>query len=1209
MNIKKPLASLLALALALGSFPAHAVNIAAPVEAGVARPGTGMFGGLTSAQSTQFAASLATMARTLPLSGVKFTGGSNVVPAGGALATPMAAAEAVRALSQQAFAPAAVAADPIAARANATLLAALWAEPRLAASIAANFESLGTPEGLAAAQSIRTVSRVYHDGVVASRSKLRKEFPGLKALTKLGSADRLFDGSGAFAAMARELPESSEGAVDAAAAIGGPKLDVALRPASRERVAAARSGRFANENGVITVDRPVDLPLYRPTAGEVKPSITTRWIPAALAKDDAAAQVLLANYAPTQADIENYDQKALTELRVTTREDSMGLYAELRALPTVETGPAAAEFAALRQQLLDGDNMAAMRSIAAISAVYAPGTVVSKDVTEEQAGLVDSIQSRLTDMYGLQIALKTAIDHLKMSGDGIGRTAVHYWSPEALRAEQLRRGWGEPKLGEEPVSDVVMVGGGPAGLAAAYYLSEANGKNDPGLKTVLIEGGYVGQAFSDGGSPSVHWLRTGRWTTSFASSGAAPARHVAQIGLPRVSEFLGFKPKGQAARADIEGRTGARYIGRSREERKLARYKESKNPLLRAWGFLNGLFFYALRERIHPLARNEIFQYFNHTGSHIAENPNAIVLEQSPVTHYRKRPDGIWEVKTAQGHTVLARRLVIGTGIVGTDADFAQVPKEFTALSQANPGKYLAVAGNPDLSKKAGELSAMFNERARTGHFGQQFMFTGTMLRTPEAQRWLKSLPAGSRVGVIGSGESAAKDVIDILIQNPELKVAIFAKSQFEPAQVQVPEGYFSAELAKRGIVDKDFQKFSVDQWKRVFGTPITPQTFLDMITAQKEGRVEVYELGKHFTEAMMQLAYREGIAGGGTEVEITDTEVVRNLLAQKKIWAEKYGLKLDIGEHMGPEGTHLRIPFIDGGWVFSTGFAAGQTRYTPQMQELIDGGHVGFNNNPDAPKWFKGQLMIHPENNISSAYDTTLAFTGISFYNPAGDSTISGMGVRGRYIGDYMKKSLREEARTREGVATMSLPTLERLGNMPTYKRLPGTQGSYAKRPSFNVGTVDPSTLLWDILPWPFVTGLVYLATNNPWVALAMMLPVPFSLFGSSRWLPGYKEVYSHPIDVITRRVLVKRRFGLPLSGIDRLLGDRGSQIADRQALPRDRFHFGEWLQAVGGLLTSFRWYRPFAVPERLDEPGAVERLPAAASAAPRGGGPGRVR
>jgi hypothetical protein len=1197
MNPRKPLASLLCLALVLGSFPtgALAANLAAAVRSAPGA-GTGVFSGLNPGQVTQFATTLTSLVQTLPLSGVAVTGGANLVPAAGAVATPVAAASAVETLTRQAFAPGA-AARPIEARANAALLAAVWAEPRVSAELASSLDALGTPEGASAAAAVREAVRVFAPGLKGQRTRLKKELAGLRKLDKLGSVDGLFDGKGVFAGLKVE-PQGSETAVAADAAIGGPKVDAPLRRADAARLSAARDGRFVR-SGVITVEKPVDLPLYRPTAeGQAKPSITTRWIPQAQAKGDRASRVLLANYAPTADDLATFNEDALTQLRVTTREDSLGLYAELRALPGVESGPAAETVAALRQQLLDGDTMGAMRSVAAISAAYGPTTVAVTDAAPAETGLRADVQERLEGIYGLQLALKSAVDHLKMSADGMGRTAVHYWTPQELRSEMLRRDWGERKLKGEPVVDAVVVGGGPSGLAAAYYLSESNGSGDAGLRTVLIEGGYVGQAFSDGGAPSVHWLRTGRWTTSLATTGAAPARHVAQIGLPRVSEFLGFKPKGQAARADVEARGGGKYIGRSREERKLARFRESKNWLVRAYGFLNGLFFYAIRERIMPIARNEIWQYFNHVGSHIAENPNAIVLEQSPVASWSKRADGLWEVRTAQGHLIVARRLVVGTGIVGTDADFAQIPKEFQALQEQSPGAYLSVGSFPELGRKAGELSAMFNERARTGHYDRQFLFTGTLLRTPEAQRWLKSLPSGSRVGVIGSGESAAKDVVDILIQNPQLKVAIFAKSQFEPAQVQVPETYFTPELAKRGIVDKDFAKFSVDQWKRVFGTPITPQTMLDMLTAQKEGRVEVYELGKHFTDAMMTLAHRPGIAGGGTEVEITDTEVVANLVEQKRVWAEKYGLNLEIGEHMGPGGTHLRIPLIDGGWVFSTGFAAGKTRATPLMQQLIDGGHVRLNEGADLAKWYKGQVLVDEKNHISSAADPTLAFTGISFYNPAGDSTIAGMGVRGRYIGDYMKKSLREEAlaegRDSRGSATMGVLTLDRLGKLPTYDRLPGTQRSYASTPRANPVTLDPSLALLEILPWPILSTVVLMLTGTASLEWITMLAIPATLIpGLSRWMPYYKQLFRRPIDVIVRRADVRRSMGLPQPGVDRLLVDRAHQLEDRQALPLDRFHFFESIAAIVGLISSFRWYKPWAIERRADP---------APQAAPRG-------
>jgi hypothetical protein len=183
-----------------------------------------------------------------------------------------------------------------------------------------------------------------------------------------------------------------------------------------------------------------------------------------------------------------------------------------------------------------------------------------------------------------------------------------------------------------------------------------------------------------------------------------------------------------------------------------------------------------------------------------------------------------------------------------------------------------------------------------------------------------------------------------------------------------------------------------------------------------------------------------------------------------------------------------------------------------------------------------------------------------------------------------------------------MSLPSLERLSNLPTYDRLPGTQKNYRKEAAANPVTLDPSLALLEILPYPILSTVGLMLTGSADLMWLTMLAIPATLVpGLSRWFPYYKQLFRRPIDVIVRRLDVKSAAHLPMSGTDKLVIDRAHQLESRQALPLDRFHLWESLRAIGGLIASFRWYRPFAIAPRVDVAPAISVAPAAANDAPK--------
>ncbi len=90
-----------------------------------------------------------------------------------------------------------------------------------------------------------------------------------------------------------------------------------------------------------------------------------------------------------------------------------------------------------------------------------------------------------------------------LSSDGMSRTRCHWLPPAVLANSLARAGWEVQGQSGLPIAEVVGVGGGPGGLATCAQLTNR------GVKTVLFEGCYLGQSFSDRGAAAVHRLRTG----------------------------------------------------------------------------------------------------------------------------------------------------------------------------------------------------------------------------------------------------------------------------------------------------------------------------------------------------------------------------------------------------------------------------------------------------------------------------------------------------------------------------------------------------------------------------------------------------------------------------------------------------------------------------------------------------------------------------
>jgi hypothetical protein len=242
-------------------------------------------------------------------------------------------------------------------------------------------------------------------------------------------------------------------------------------------------------------------------------------------------------------------------------------------------------------------------------------------------------------------------------------------------------------------------------------------------------------------------------------------------------------------------------------------------------------------------ARVELLQHFAQSADEV-ERLGSRIVEKAPVESVRKRSDGLWEVLTSAGHRVLARKLVLAQGQVGGDAQYAKDPAP--AASALPEHARLVLNTRADLEARAALLAAAVR-MLRLGRAPPRMpVVHDSLLGSPEVREYLGLLPKGHSVAVIGSGESAAKAVMDLLRVNAGLTVHLFVKDELAEAQLQIPTAHAAPDSIKRAQEDPVEARRTLDEWK-AFGTPITPATFADLKNEAAAGRVVVHALGGHF--------------------------------------------------------------------------------------------------------------------------------------------------------------------------------------------------------------------------------------------------------------------------------------------------------------------------------------------------------------------------
>ena len=404
--------------------------------------------------------------------------------------------------------------------------------------------------------------------------------------------------------------------------------------------------------------------------------------------------------------------------------------------------------------------------------------------------------------------LRALLDLPRLTAEGMVRVNLRAPTGEALRKNLLAAKW-KTKDGL-PIADAVIVGGGPAGLSTALQAA------DKGAKVVLFEAGYLAQSFSDAAMRPVYRMRTNSVRNSLAQEPFSNPDLVKRVGLAANLKMLRKDGKeADAQRFALDGRPpiGNAASGLGDEDAAVAS------------------------------ARVELLQHFALSADEV-ERLGSRIVEKAPVESVRKRADGLWEIRTSAGHRVLARKLVLAQGQVGGEAQYAKDPAP--AASALPETARLILNTRADLGARAALLASAVRA-LRLGRAPPRMpVIHDSLLGLPEIREFLGLLPKGRSVAVIGSGESAAKAVMDLLRVNASLKVHLFVKDALAEAQLQIPSAHAAPDAIKRAQDDPAEARRTLDEWKK-FGTPITPATFADLKNEASAGRVVVHALGGHF--------------------------------------------------------------------------------------------------------------------------------------------------------------------------------------------------------------------------------------------------------------------------------------------------------------------------------------------------------------------------
>lgn len=424
----------------------------------------------------------------------------------------------------------------------------------------------------------------------------------------------------------------------------------------------------------------------------------------------------------------------------------------------------------------------------------------------------------------------------QQTADGLYRTQDYYLAPGTLHLRTIAQGW-ETSVdtdGQElPVADVVVIGAGPGGLTSAWQLARR------GARVITFESEIAGSAFSDAGAKAVHSMRTSADATNLVQEGHGRATLEHSFSLHgNLGPYRRLALAGHEAQSEM---TGMPQHGVPDESKDTSR-------------------------RSAPAMRSELFEHLAQMSHSLASDfPDAFLCERSPVSQVTYE-DGLFTISSSRGHKVKAKEVVLATGLTGPRGEKARLLPQFQALDQ---DELLCLNSEADLFANSEQLTKLALDQER-----KPMVICDRLLGQQSLRQTLARFEEGSRVAVVGGGESAIKAALEVLHLNPGVSVDIFAKERIEAAQTQIPNENFHPVVLEQMT---DGPEAIESAWARaeLFGVPVTPRSLKELLHFQKEGRVQLLEMGAYFEPATVQATLSQE---GNLNLQIKNSDVQETL-------------------------------------------------------------------------------------------------------------------------------------------------------------------------------------------------------------------------------------------------------------------------------------------------------------------------------------------